>query len=1558
MINRLRAFFTAPRFADEDQTQAASKLHFILWTLALSLPMWGLFSTVALGEAVARAALLVLAIEALVFAGHLLNRAGRVRWASGLLVIGTWLILTSLAATAGGVSARAAWGYFIVVFVAGVTLGNGAGLVATIGCSLTALGLALASLAGWLPPTAVSFGPLNVWATITLYLGITAGLQYLASRFQLETLQRARRELVERQRAEAELRQKNRALITLSACNQALVRLTGEAELMDAICRACVRAGGYRMAWVGWADADSAKSVRVTAQAGFGDRYLEQLRISWDDGPDGQRPASVAIRTGRPEVLRHLAEDPYWNARAVEYGYGAVIGLPLRVNGQVLGALTIFAAEPDAFDPDEMSLLAELAGDLAFGIETLRTRAEHARVAAALEDSEVRFRSIFENSRDAIGVSRAGVFAFVNPTCVRLFGCATSDDLVSHSPLEFIAPGNQAAAADILRRRWEGQDTPPLYVTRGRRLDGSEFDLEAHASTYQLGGEKYIVTILRDITERTQAEAALKHYADRMAILHEIDRGILAAHSVAHTTQAAVSRIRALVACDRAGVVLTDPESPAQVVAFRVNHAGLEPRPLGEAERLDLSGAFGRSILPGLRQGQAVAIEDLQALDYDDAALSLIRQIGMRGWLILPLLASGELMGALSLSRRAPGAYSAADRDIAREVADQLAIAIQQARLLAETREALQREQRLNEVARIISTTLDWQTVVQTLMRLAAETVNASGSLAGLLTAADQITFFPSFFSPANDFTASHPIHQSTRRGEGLVWQLIETRQPMRLDDYSAQPGALPYLVQWGAHALLGVPLIAGERVLGGLAVFDRDPRRRFSARDQATLESIGRQAGLAIENARLFEAERAARLSADALVESAQVISSALSLPEVLNRILLQVKQVLPAITGSLSTETAEGFKVQALLGYEGREGIVRKLLEEQIPDTPHMQQLRRDRCAVLVPDVQADPNWVVLTEFAHVRCFMAAPIQGRQGLLGVLTVDGDRPHVFNEQHMAAVKALAAQAGIAIENARLFEATGRQLADLVMLHAGAVAATEATNEDALIERATQIIRDNLSPDLCGVALVDDAHQMLYPHASMAGSGHRQLTPIPLGYGIVGGVALTGQARRIGDTRLESPPVVSTSSRLAELCVPLRAGERIVGALDLESNRPDAFSAADERLLVTFAGLLGTAIVRLRAEAEGQTLNKRLEQRVAARTRELTALYDVSEIASQLIDLPSMIARALGRVLEVVDSQAGAVFLLTSGGLTVQQGLDAAVVNQLAQAGPHGLLGQVVAQGQPVIWPEAVDNRLLCVGLPMNVNGAPVGVLSAMRETTQPFNVEELALLASTADALAIAIENARLRQQAEETAVAVERERLARDLHDSVTQGLYSLTLFAEAGRRLVRTEGKVDTLEHYLNRLGETAHQALKDMRLLIHNLRPAEFAPDDLIGALQQRLEAVERRSGVEAGLVVTGQLVIAPAAAEALYRIAQEALNNSLKHSAATVVRVRLYNEAGETVLEVSDNGRGFEAGGQAQAGGMGLRNMQVRAQQLGGRCDIRSKLGAGTIVVVTVPEGGH
>jgi signal transduction histidine kinase len=257
------------------------------------------------------------------------------------------------------------------------------------------------------------------------------------------------------------------------------------------------------------------------------------------------------------------------------------------------------------------------------------------------------------------------------------------------------------------------------------------------------------------------------------------------------------------------------------------------------------------------------------------------------------------------------------------------------------------------------------------------------------------------------------------------------------------------------------------------------------------------------------------------------------------------------------------------------------------------------------------------------------------------------------------------------------------------------------------------------------------------------------------------------------------------------------------------------------------------------------------------------------------------------------------------------------------------------------------------MGAPLGVGRNIFGLLAIERGQVGDFGQKEAEILQTFANQAATAIENARLYAQAQTVAIDAERQRLARELHDSVTQSLYSLTLLANGWSATAqRGESGVPLMAKQFKQLEEISLNGLKEMRLLLHQLRPPILDEVGLVGALQHRLDTVEQRVNVKTRLLVQGAVDEAPLAlAEQLLAMAQEALTNALRHAEASEVIVLLRREDELLILAVTDNGIGFDPA--APSFGLGLESIRERARAIGAQLEITSAPQQGTVVMIEV-----
>jgi len=360
---------------------------------------------------------------------------------------------------------------------------------------------------------------------------------------------------------------------------------------------------------------------------------------------------------------------------------------------------------------------------------------------------------------------------------------------------------------------------------------------------------------------------------------------------------------------------------------------------------------------------------------------------------------------------------------------------------------------------------------------------------------------------------------------------------------------------------------------------------------------------------------------------------------------------------------------------------------------------------------------------------------------------------------------------------------------------------------------------------------------------------------------------------------------------------------------------------------------------------------------LAELTQAVLANTDVSALMRQAVTLvANTLAVTYSTIWELLPDRSTLVFRL---GVGWEEG---PMERTPVEAAATSLLGSSVLGGAPVMvadWlsetrfnqpPLLHDHRVissLFVAIPGR--GRPFGSLGVDVTASRRFSDEEIHFLQAVANVLTLAIER-RLATEAQDTAIREERQRLARDLHDSVTQALYSITLHAE-GARLLLASGEVVMVADALRGLQDTAQEALDEMRLLIFELRPPILEQVGLVAALQARLNAVEGRANLQTTFIADGVGALPALVEQALYRIVQEALNNVLKHAHAQHITVQLRQVHTRVVLEISDDGVGFDL---AHAnGGLGLRGIAERVAQLAGTFTLQSVPGAGTQLCVEV-----
>lgn len=388
---------------------------------------------------------------------------------------------------------------------------------------------------------------------------------------------------------------------------------------------------------------------------------------------------------------------------------------------------------------------------------------------------------------------------------------------------------------------------------------------------------------------------------------------------------------------------------------------------------------------------------------------------------------------------------------------------------------------------------------------------------------------------------------------------------------------------------------------------------------------------------------------------------------------------------------------------------------------------------------------------------------------------------------------------------------------------------------------------------------------------------------------------------------------------------------------------------------------------RQRAETALQAMMSSLEQRLADRTQELATFLDLTILGGRSANIPDVLEVALPRVLEVTSSQAVCIHLFDADAqqllLVAQQELSLQSRTLLHSVPLTPRLQQwLAAPHEPLLTTDLAQLEMLpavfrppefqtYLGVQISIGPQVEGILSCYRFTDRGFGLDDIALVMALGEQIGMVIGSHRLRKQAEEVAVLEERQRLARDLHDSLTQSLYSLALFSRAGREAVE-DGDTRRLQQSFTQIETTTLHILREMRLLLYELRPANLEQAGLQQAIELRLNSVERRVGLQVEAQIDALPALSLTQESDLYYIIVEALNNIVKHAAATSLTLQLTQQNGHLHLQMVDNGQGFDL--SQKTGGLGLRNMQERVNRLQGTLTLVSQPKRGTTLQMVMP----
>jgi PAS domain S-box-containing protein/putative nucleotidyltransferase with HDIG domain len=1041
-----------------------------------------------------------------------------------------------------------------------------------------------------------------------------------------------------------------------------------------------------------------------------------------------------------------------------------------------------------------LSKLSE-GGDVIFTAMVVDTSARQ-RAEQALRESEKRFRALIESSSDGIALTDAdGKILYDSPAITPILGYAPGERL-GRSVFEFTHPDERQTSMERFARLAQQLGAVVKSQGRFRHKDGSWRWIEGvRSNLLHQPGVQAIVVNYRDVTERVRAQQRLT--AQYTVSRHLAESGTLA--------EASPKILQALCEClewdqGEAWGVLWSADLQANALHFTGTwYPSSLTFPEFEAVTRQIEFAPGVG-LPGRvwASGEPAWIPDVTQ-DVNFLRAPIAAKEGLRAGFAFPLKTDGGVLGVI-------GFFS---REIRQPDNDLLQMFTSISNQISQFIKRKQSEEALKESEKYFRSLIENASDVITVLDGAGTILYESASLERVLG------YKPEELLGRNAFELVHPddlagIVEAFARGfQSLAsTQLVEARIRHKDDSWRV-------VEMIGKPAPDRTGQMIG--IVNSRDITDRKRAEEEQARLTAILQSTTDLVATADLRGFVQDINRAGRemlgLSEDQDVTSTRIADYH---TEAAAAVVMHEGIPAAMESGYWSGETAlvsrDGRVIpvsQVIIAHKGRDGSIRYLstIARDITERKQAEEALRQSEAtqrLVLSNIDEIAYSVQLTEddpFAGIVRFVSSRVES--GL-------GYSPHEFMENprfwasylHPDEITTFKAQTreifasqrpgtreyqvrhkhtgeyhwmedrivpeldeagrvvgvfGVArdvTERKQAEAAIRQQLAELKVLHAIAVLGVAVLDEDELIEKATRVIGDTLYPDEFGVLLLDEAAGSLRIHPSYRGiPDELKRDLIPLGRGVTGQVAATGQPRRIGDAAREPDFLIFEMGTRSELCVPLKVGEKVIGVIDAESARLDAYSEADERLLATLAGQLATAIERLRAQkAEGE------------RVSELKALAQVSMALRTASTRAEMLPVILDQLLTLlkVDGALLATRDPASAETVIELGRGAAGTSLTGERLPprEGIAGYVIATGQPYLSntvlsdPHLARPDLLLRGIgavacvPLIVQAQTVGALCVL--SAKETGADEARLLAAVADIAANAIHRATLHEQTE----------------------------------------------------------------------------------------------------------------------------------------------------------------------------------------------------------------
>jgi len=887
------------------------------------------------------------------------------------------------------------------------------------------------------------------------------------------------------------------------------------------------------------------------------------------------------------------------------------------------------------------------------------------------------------------------------------------------------------------------------------------FRLHLHLAV--VGG--LMLVFLGGVSQREAAETGLQVLVDslrehnrRIELLNDITLQALEAANEYELLQRLAARLAELWQAEACYISLWD-EANRKVVpgaaygAYQEDYRKMHLAP-GET-------SLAESVL---RAGEPIFVPDAAHSEYISA--TIVERFPTRALLGIPLIANRRWLGAVLVGFHTSRQMTPEEMLWAQRVGAMVALALQKVQLYVRTLNGLTREQRLAAITALFSADLDLDATLARVTELLTELVDADAGALALLDEENQCMTYPHLVG----LPASLAGTRVPRGKGGLAWHIVDLQESLLLDDYRQHTDSLSEWSRADIQAFLGVPILAHEQCLGAIGLFRRPGRQPFTPQDAALIASIGRQAGLAIQNALLYRREHTLRQRAETLREIALDVTASLDLETILNRLLEHLRSMVPF--GSASVFLVEDAGLRLVTGRNLRRPD--EVLRHIFPlDDALFREICRTSRPLMLEDPAAHPEFKGWGGTQGIQCWLGVPLRQRDEVIGYITLDRYEKIPYSAEEISLAEAVTSQAAAAIAQARLFQQTEQRARQLAVLY------------DLSQQFVRQVDPERIAAQACRLAI--ERLEALFAWVGMVPGGEVRLMPLGFAHGLrrverngraalpevssaLAQMAFARQALRSGAPlvveRLEDGETLSEEDRsiLASLgavsvtAFSLRHGGQVLGVLLMGGGEPDFFLGERLRFMQSFANQVSVALENARLFADTR---RHLEY--------LQALHTIDMTINASLDLDVTLSVLVRQLVSQLRVDAVAIFVLDpkTNLLTYRlgEGFQTTSPAGMRLRLGQGRAGRVALTRQPVYIADLrervptgaytaalvhEEGFIAYYGVPLIAKGQVKGVLEIYNRRALRPDAQWMEFLNAVAAQAAIAMDNAALFQSLE----------------------------------------------------------------------------------------------------------------------------------------------------------------------------------------------------------------